>query len=118
MSPNPPMSTNPGSVSSPMTPSENNLQRSMATPGEHADKNSLNSPLASTSKMNRVQQVQSTDVKSNLLADKIKKENLQAASKTLSLKRPSLSSKDYENITDEDYVPHQLLYDYSTWDAW
>ena len=90
----------------------------MATPGEHADKNSLNSPLASTSKMNRVQQVQSTDVKSNLLADKIKKENLQAASKTLSLKRPSLSSKDYENITDEDYVPHQLLYDYSTWDAW
>lgn len=35
-----------------------------------------------------------------------------------SMKRPILSSKDYENIIDDDYMPHQLLYDYSTWDAW
>lgn len=35
-----------------------------------------------------------------------------------SLKRPQLCSKDYENIIDDDYVPHQLLYDYSTWEAW
>lgn len=35
-----------------------------------------------------------------------------------SMKRPILSSRDYENIIDDDYMPHQLLYDYSTWDAW
>lgn len=34
------------------------------------------------------------------------------------LKRPSLTSRDYENIVDDDYMPHQLLYDYSTLDAW
>lgn len=34
------------------------------------------------------------------------------------MKRPILSSRDYENIIDDDYMPHQLLYDYSTWDAW
>lgn len=34
------------------------------------------------------------------------------------LKRPILTSRDYENIIDDDYMPHQLLYDYSTWDAW
>lgn len=34
------------------------------------------------------------------------------------LKRPVLSSKDYEAIVDDDYNPRQLLYDYSSWDAW
>lgn len=34
------------------------------------------------------------------------------------MKRPILTSRDYENIIDDDYMPHQLLYDYSTWDAW
>ncbi|KAJ6642585.1 Mediator of RNA polymerase II transcription subunit 13 [Pseudolycoriella hygida] len=34
------------------------------------------------------------------------------------LKRPTLSSRDYENVIDDDFMPHQLLYDYSTWDAW
>lgn len=34
------------------------------------------------------------------------------------LKRPVLSSRDYENIEDCDYNPQQLLYDYSTWEAW
>lgn len=34
------------------------------------------------------------------------------------LKRPALSSRDYENIVDDDYKPRQLLYDYTVWDAW
>lgn len=32
------------------------------------------------------------------------------------LKRPMLGSR--ESFVDEDVVPQQLLYDYSTWDAW
>lgn len=32
------------------------------------------------------------------------------------LKRPMLGSR--ENIVDDDFVPQQLLYDYSTWEAW
>lgn len=34
------------------------------------------------------------------------------------MKRPMLGSREYENIIDDDYVPQQLLYDYSTWEAW
>jgi hypothetical protein len=35
-----------------------------------------------------------------------------------SLKRPALMIQDCENNTDEDFSSNQLLYDYSTWDAW
>lgn len=34
------------------------------------------------------------------------------------MKRPMLGSRDYENLVDDDYMPQQLLYDYSTWEAW
>lgn len=34
------------------------------------------------------------------------------------LKRPSLASKDYENLSEDYYNPKQLLYDYSSWEAW
>lgn len=34
------------------------------------------------------------------------------------LKRPSLASKDYENLSEDYYSPKQLLYDYSSWEAW
>lgn len=34
------------------------------------------------------------------------------------LKRPVLTSNDYENIIDDDCLSQQLLYDYSMWDAW
>lgn len=40
------------------------------------------------------------------------------SSNIVSLKRPSLISKDYENIIDDDLEPQQLLYDYTMWDAW
>lgn len=35
-----------------------------------------------------------------------------------SLKRPTLSSKEYESILLEEEQPLKLLYDYSTVDAW
>lgn len=34
------------------------------------------------------------------------------------LKRPALMIQDCENNMDEDFTSNQLLYDYSTWDAW
>ncbi|XP_063699092.1 mediator of RNA polymerase II transcription subunit 13 isoform X2 [Culicoides brevitarsis] len=34
------------------------------------------------------------------------------------LKRPVLSSRDYETLSDDYTKPRQLLYDYSSWEAW
>lgn len=34
------------------------------------------------------------------------------------LKRPVLSSRDYENVSDDYTNPRQLLYEYGMWDAW
>lgn len=34
------------------------------------------------------------------------------------LQRPTLKSPDYENIVEDALEPHQLLYDYSSCDAW
>ena len=36
----------------------------------------------------------------------------------VTLKRPILSSKEYESILMEEEQPSELLYDYSTLDAW
>lgn len=36
----------------------------------------------------------------------------------LNLKRPALLVQDCESLTDDDCSMNQLLYDYSTWDAW
>lgn len=36
----------------------------------------------------------------------------------LLLKRPTLLSQDYENIVEDELDPHQLLYDYTSSDAW
>lgn len=36
----------------------------------------------------------------------------------LNLKRPALLVQDCESLTDDDCSMNQVLYDYSTWDAW
>lgn len=36
----------------------------------------------------------------------------------LCLKRPALAIQDCESLTDDDCTGNQILYDYSTWDAW
>ena len=41
-----------------------------------------------------------------------------ASSDYVTLKRPILTSKEYENILMEEEQPSQLLYDYSTLHAW
>jgi len=43
----------------------------------------------------------------------------QSSSTYITLKRPQLSSKDYEaNLLEEELMPSKLLYDYSSIDAW
>lgn len=43
----------------------------------------------------------------------------QSSSAYITLKRPQLSSKDYEaNMVEEELMPSKLLYDYSCIDAW
>jgi len=43
----------------------------------------------------------------------------QSSSAYITLKRPQLSSKDYEaNLVEEEIMPSKLLYDYSCIDAW
>ncbi|CAH1719545.1 unnamed protein product [Chironomus riparius] len=53
----------------------------------------------------------SAKVSQNFSSKQFEKENQ-------SLKRPALMIQDCENNTEEDYSSNQLLYDYSTWDAW
>ena len=36
----------------------------------------------------------------------------------LCLKRPALVVQDCESMTEDDFSSSQILYDYSTWDAW
>lgn len=40
------------------------------------------------------------------------------AARFAQLQRPTLKSPDYENIVEDALEPHQLLYDYSSCDAW
>lgn len=43
----------------------------------------------------------------------------QGSSAYITLKRPQLSSKDYEaNLVEEELMPSKLLYDYTSIDAW
>ncbi|CAO1404623.1 unnamed protein product [Diamesa hyperborea] len=115
------MSPNQRSVSSlqPPTPSLENLDQkpnvqilTTASSTGLQDENIKLSPRASTSNADQNSQTQLETKKH------ISDNNVQLQLKINLLKRPALSSRDYENMHDDDYVPHQSLYDYSTWDAW
>lgn len=115
------MSPNQRSVSSlqPSTPSIDNLDQkpnvqilTTASTGLQ-DENIKLSPLASTSNADHQNSQTLLETKKH-----ISDNNVQLQLKVNLLKRPALSSRDYENMHDDDYVPHQSLYDYSTWDAW
>lgn len=135
MSPIQPLSVNPRSVSSqqPSTPIVENAADQKITPqtstpattpaNDQHDKNSGGSPQAGKSNAETSQNsLASTDNRKSLQdkhsVDSKSLPAINSASSSISLKRPTLSSKDYENISDEDYVPRQMLYDYSTWEAW
>lgn len=116
------MSPNQRSVSSlqPPTPSIDNLEQkpsvqtlTTATSTGLQDENIKLSPHASTSNADHQNSQPQSETKKHTSDS-----NVQLQLKINLLKRPALSSRDYENMHDDDYVPHQSLYDYSTWDAW
>lgn len=91
---------------SPQTPShENNDQK----PDIQNLKNLEEQNKLESSQQNR-ENCDSAKVSPNFSSKQFEKENL--------LKRPALMIQDCENNTDEDFSSNQLLYDYSTWDAW
>lgn len=101
-------------TTSPQTPNhESNdqkldIQNSIKIPEEQ-------SKLLDGSQQNRICDIKcdSNNASPHLPSNKqFDKENLSL------LKRPALMIQDCENNTDEDFFSNQLLYDYSTWDAW
>lgn len=113
------MSPNQRSVSSLQPPSIENVDQkpsvqalTTATSG-FQDENIKLSPLENTSNPDHQNSQPQLDTKKH-----ISESNVQSQLKINLLKRPALSTRDYENMHDDDYVPHQSLYDYSTWDAW
>jgi hypothetical protein len=100
----------PGDVSPPsMTPSmENNID-------QKPDLQSLNNldkaTEASTSNADG-------SSKADFKASRQQKHSDSHAKENLCLKRPALMTQDCESLTDDDCSVNQILYDYSTWDAW
>lgn len=109
LSPIPPSDVSPPS----MTPSmENNID-------QKPDTQSLNLDKAENSQQN----TSHNDGSDNTLKSEFKRNNQQKQSESQSnentrLKRPALVVLDCETLTDDDCSMNQILYDYSTWDAW
>jgi hypothetical protein len=134
MSPNQPLSANPRSVSSqqPATPNIDNmvdvkpiLQNSLLamTPSNEnqQEKTVSASPRPSTSNSDPSQNSNTLNQENKNFRDEKNRDKSGEHSNTtptFSLKRPILCTRDYENIVDDDYVTHEKLYDYSTWEAW
>lgn len=135
MSPNQPLSVNPRSVSSqqPATPIldsmvdvkptlPNSLLAMTPTSENQQEKTVTASPRPSTSNSDPLQSSNTSNLETkNSQEEKNSDKNAESSTTTattFSLKRPILCTRDYENIVDDDYVTHQLLYDYSTWEAW
>lgn len=76
----------------------------------------VNSNNAGCSSSKRKMDFSSNSV--NLTSSGIHSVNPSGSSVPVTLKRPILTSRDYENIIDDDLEPHQLLYDYSSEEAW
>jgi hypothetical protein len=97
-----------------MTPSlENNIDQKPDLQNLSAIDKTMDGSQAHTSNSDASDGASKTDFKTNSLqkpAD-LSKENTY-------LKRPALVTQDCENISDEDSSSNQILYDYSTWDAW
>lgn len=72
--------------------------------------NSTSSNMMNNSNVNGVGSCSTTSANSSI--------NMETKNFLTLLKRPLLASRDYENIIDDDYLPNQLLYDYSTLEAW
>lgn len=111
LSPIPPSDVSPPS----MTPSmENNLdQKPDMLNSNNVDK------TADVSQRNTSNHDGSESALKNDIKNNNQQKQLDFQSKdNLSLKRPALVTQDCENISEEDCSVNQILYDYSTWDAW
>lgn len=107
LSPIPPSDVSPPS----MTPSlENNIDQKPDT--QNSNNNDKTTDIS-----------QPSDGSDSALKNDFKNNNQQKQSdsqskENLCLKRPALVTQDCENISEEDCSVNQILYDYSTWDAW
>lgn len=97
-----------------MTPSlENNIDQKPDIQSINNLDKAMDNSQPNTSNADGIDGMSKADFKTNRQqkqSDAQSKENL--------LKRPALVTQDCENVTDEDCTVNQILYDYSTWDAW
>lgn len=111
LSPIPPSDVSPTS----MTPSvENNIDQKPDIQSLNNHDKSMEISQANTSNAPCSDNLSKSDFKAN---NQQKQSDLQSK-ENLSLKRPALAIQDCENSTDDDCSVNQILYDYSTWDAW
>jgi mediator of RNA polymerase II transcription subunit 13 len=79
----------------------NNIDKTMDSSQAHTSNHGSNNASKNDFKNNNHQKQSDSQSKDNLC-----------------LKRPALVTQDCENISEEDCSVNQILYDYSTWDAW
>lgn len=111
LSPIPPSDVSPPS----MTPSlENNLDQKPDIQSLNNLDKALDNSQPHTSNIDGTDSTSKADFKAN---SQQKQSDLQSK-ENLCLKRPALMIQDCETLTDDDCSVNQILYDYSTWDAW
>lgn len=108
LSPIPPSDVSPPS----MTPSvENNIDQKPDIQGSNInDKTDNSQPNTSIA--------EGSDTSKSFKTNNHQKQSDSQCKENLSLKRPALAIQDCENMTEDDSSVNQILYDYSTWDAW
>lgn len=109
LSPIPPSEVSPPS----MTPSlENNID-------QKPDLQNLNN-IDKTMDCSQTRDGDGSDctLKNDFKTNSLRKQSDSHSKENTYLKRPALVTQDCENLSDEDTSSNQVLYDYSTWDAW
>lgn len=111
LSPIPPSDVSPPS----MTPSvENNIDQKPDIQSLINHDKTMDNSLPNTSHADCTDNASKSDFKVN----NHQKQSDSQSKQNLSMKRPALVIQDCENLTDDDCSVNQILYDYSTWDAW
>jgi hypothetical protein len=109
LSPIPPSDVSPPS----MTPS---LENNMDQKNENQSSNNLDKTADSSQPSTSIGSDGS--MKMDFKASNQQKQNESQTKENLCLKRPALLTLDCENLSDDEASVNQVLYDYSTWDAW
>lgn len=110
------LSPTPRSDVSPPSPShENNKDQKSETQNSKAAEKALQES-AQPNKMTPEDFINAS--KSDFRANNQEKQSESQTRDNKSLKRPALLTQDCENFQEDDFSTNQILYDYSTWDAW